>query len=156
MKDRPGGIDGLKNRSEKCEGPAGGIDRLKNRSGKCKGLGEGARRVKELEWEMRRTGRGGGRRGKEPEWEMRRTGAARGDQRLFERKVFLKNQKHQPNIVEITHLCIMHKVHTSIYIYIYIYIYSFANLLGMHYILIRFTGPNSVQHYLTYFIPHIV
>jgi len=52
VKDRPGGIDGLKNRSEKCEGPAGGIDRLKNRSGKCKGLGEGARRVKELEWEM--------------------------------------------------------------------------------------------------------
>ncbi len=50
MKDRPGGIDGLKNRSGKCEGP-----------------GEGARRVKEPEWEMQRTGRGGGRRGKEPE-----------------------------------------------------------------------------------------
>jgi len=31
----------------------------------------------------------------------------------LKRKVFLKNQKHQPNIVEITHLCIMHKVHTS-------------------------------------------
>jgi hypothetical protein len=25
-----------------------------------------------------------------------------------------KNQKHQSNIVEITHLCIMHRVHTSI------------------------------------------
>jgi hypothetical protein len=33
---------------------------------------------------------------------------------LFEKiKVFLKNQKHEPNIVELTHLCIMHKVHTS-------------------------------------------
>jgi len=38
---------------------AGGINELKNRSGKCEGPGEGARRVKELEWEMRRTGRGG-------------------------------------------------------------------------------------------------
>ncbi len=39
-----------------------------------------------------------------------------GDQRLFEKiKVFLKNQKHEPNIVEITHLCIMHGAHTSIY-----------------------------------------
>ncbi len=37
------------------------------------------------------------------------------DQRLFEKiKVFLKNQKHEPNIVEVTHLCIMHKVHTNI------------------------------------------
>jgi hypothetical protein len=33
----------------------------------------------------------------------------------FKKKVFLKNQKHQPNIVEITHLCIMHRVHTSSY-----------------------------------------
>jgi hypothetical protein len=34
---------------------------------------------------------------------------------LFEKiKVFFKNQKHEPNIVEITHLCIMHRVHTSI------------------------------------------
>ncbi len=41
-KDRPGGIDGLNNRSGKCEGPAGGD-----------------RRVKEPEWEMRRTGWGG-------------------------------------------------------------------------------------------------
>jgi hypothetical protein len=33
---------------------------------------------------------------------------------LFEKiKVFLKNQKHEPNIVEITHLCIMHGAHTS-------------------------------------------
>jgi len=36
-----------------------------------------------------------------------------GDQRLFEKKSFFENQKHQPNIVEITHLCIMHGVHTS-------------------------------------------
>jgi hypothetical protein len=80
-KDRPGGIDGLKNRSGKCEGPAGGgIDGLKNQSGKCEGLGQ---------W-------GGGTNG------------------CLKRKVFLKNQKHQPNIVEMTHLCIMHGVHTSI------------------------------------------
>jgi hypothetical protein len=38
---------------------AGGIDRLKNWSGKCEGPAEGDGRVKELEWEMRRTGRGG-------------------------------------------------------------------------------------------------
>jgi hypothetical protein len=57
-KDRPGGIDGLKNRSGKCEGPA-----------------EGAQRVKE------------------PEWEMQRTGAAGGDQRLFEKKSFIKKPK---------------------------------------------------------------
>jgi hypothetical protein len=31
----------------------------------------------------------------------------------LKRKVFLKNQKHQPNIVEITHMCIMHGVRTS-------------------------------------------
>jgi len=31
----------------------------------------------------------------------------------LKKKVFLKHQKHQPNIVEITHLCIMHRVHTS-------------------------------------------
>jgi hypothetical protein len=31
-----------------------------------------------------------------------------GDQRLFEKiKAFLKNQKHEPNIVEVTHLCII-------------------------------------------------
>jgi len=42
VKDRPGGIDELKNRSEKWEGP-----------------GEGAQRVKEPEWEMRRIGWGG-------------------------------------------------------------------------------------------------
>jgi hypothetical protein len=34
---------------------------------------------------------------------------------LFEKiKVFFKNQKHEPNIVEITHLCIMHGAHTSL------------------------------------------
>jgi hypothetical protein len=38
-KDRAGGIDGLKNRSGKCEGPGGG---------------GGGQRGKELEWEMRR------------------------------------------------------------------------------------------------------
>ncbi len=49
-----------------------------------------------------------GRRGKGP-------GRGWGwDQRLFEKiKVFLKNQKHEPNIVEVTHLCIMHRVHTN-------------------------------------------
>ncbi len=60
-------------------GGGGGVDGVKNRSGKCEGPG---------------------RRG--------------GDQRLFEKKSFFKNQKHQPNIVEITHLCIMHRVHTSV------------------------------------------
>jgi len=90
----------------------GRIDGLKNRSGKCEGSGEGARRVKEPEWEMRRTGRGG-QQGKEPEWEMRRTRARGGTNGCLKRKVFFKNQKHQPNIVEITHLCIMHGVHTS-------------------------------------------
>ncbi len=33
-------------------------------------------------------------------------------------KSFLKKLKHEPNIVEITHMCIRHGVHTSIYIYI--------------------------------------
>jgi hypothetical protein len=46
---------------------------------------------------------------------MQRTGARGGDQSCLKRKVFFKNQKHQPNIVEITHLCIMHGVHTSSY-----------------------------------------
>jgi len=57
---------------------------------------------------------GGARRVKEPEWEMRRTGARGGTNSCLKKKAFLKNQKHQPNIVEITHLCIMHGVHTSI------------------------------------------
>ncbi len=57
---------------------AGGVDGIKNRSGKCEGIGRG------------------------------------GDQRLFEKiKVFLKNQKHEPNIVEITHLCLRHGAQTS-------------------------------------------
>jgi hypothetical protein len=78
----------------------GGLDELKNWSGKCEGPGEG------------------GQQGKEPEWEMRRTGArgGGGTNGCLKRKVFLKNQKHQPNIVEITHLCIMHGVHTSIFV----------------------------------------
>jgi len=42
VKDRAKGIDGLKNWSEKCEGPV-----------------EGDRRIKNLEWEMRRIRRGG-------------------------------------------------------------------------------------------------
>ncbi len=42
------------------EDRAGGIDELKNRSGKCEGPGGGARRGKEPEWEMRRTGATGG------------------------------------------------------------------------------------------------
>jgi hypothetical protein len=46
---------------------------------------------------------------------MRRTEGGGRDQRLFEKiKVFLTNQKHEPNIVEITHLCIMHGAHTSV------------------------------------------
>jgi hypothetical protein len=41
-------------------------------------------------------------------------GSRGGDQWLFEKiKVFFKNQKHEPNIVEITHLCIMHGAHTN-------------------------------------------
>jgi len=36
-----------------------------------------------------------------------------GTNNCLKKKVFLKNQKHQPNIVEITHLCIMHGVQTS-------------------------------------------
>ncbi len=72
-KDRPGGIDELKNQSEKYEGPAEGLDELKNRSGKC---------------ERPAWGGGGARRVKEPEWEMRRTEARGGDQRLFEKKSF--------------------------------------------------------------------
>jgi hypothetical protein len=76
-KDRVRGLDGLENRSEKCEGPGGVVDRVKNRSEKCEGPRQG------------------------------------GTNGCLKRKVFLKNQKHQPNIVEITHLCIMHEVHTS-------------------------------------------
>ncbi len=80
-KDRTGGLDGVKNRSEKCEGSGRGVDEVKNRSEKCEGP---------------RVGR---------------------DQRLFKKiKVLKKNQKHEPNIVEITHLCIMHGAHTSHYI----------------------------------------
>ncbi len=78
MKDRAGGLDELKNRSGKCEGPGEGVDAIKNWSGKCEGPG-------------RRRGTNG----------------------CLKRNFFLKNQKHQLNIVEITHLCIMHGVHTS-------------------------------------------
>ncbi len=101
MMDRPGGIDGLKNRSGKCEGPGGGLDELKNRSGNCEGPGKGVDRVKNRSGKCKGPGRGGGTNG------------------CLKRKVFLKNQKHQPNIVEITHLCIMHRVHTSYLIYLH-------------------------------------
>ncbi len=73
----------------------GGLDRVKNRSGKYEKPGEGVDGVKNWSGNCEGPGR----------W---------GDQRLFEKiKVFLKNQKHEPNIVEITHLCIMHGAHTS-------------------------------------------
>jgi hypothetical protein len=62
----------------------GGIDELKNRSGKCEG-----------------PGRAGGR-----------AGGGGGPTVVWKEKFFFKNQKHQPNIVEITHLCIMHRAHT--------------------------------------------
>jgi len=110
--DRQGGIDRLKNWSGKCDGPAGGIDGLKNRSGKCEGPGGGARRVKEPEWEMRRTGRGVDKV-KNRSGKCEGPGRGGGTNGCLKRKVFFKNQKHQPNIVEITHLCIMHGIHTS-------------------------------------------
>jgi len=75
---------------------SGGLDGLKNRSGKCERLAGVARQVREPEWEMRRTERARG-----------------GTNGCLKRKVFFKNQKHQANILEITHLCIMHGVHTS-------------------------------------------
>ncbi len=62
----------------------------------------GDRRVKNPEWEMRRTGQGGARRFKDSEWEMQR---ARGGLNGVE-----------PNIVEITHMCIMHGAHIKTYI----------------------------------------
>jgi len=71
-KDRPRGIDELKNRSGKCEGSIGGIDGLKNRSGKCQGPAGGNRRVKEPEWEMGRIdGKGGvdGVKNRSGKWE---------------------------------------------------------------------------------------
>ncbi|CAM6021879.1 unnamed protein product, partial [Sphagnum balticum] len=43
-------------------GGGGGINGLKNRSGKCEGRGGGGQRGKEPEWAMGRTGRGGTRR----------------------------------------------------------------------------------------------
>jgi hypothetical protein len=49
VKDRARRLDRLKNRSEKCEGPAEGVVRLKNRSEKCEGPCKGAWRVKEPE-----------------------------------------------------------------------------------------------------------
>ncbi len=47
---------------------------------------------------------------------MRRTGPIGGTNGCLKRKVFFKNQKHELNIVEITHLCIMHGVHTKKYL----------------------------------------
>jgi hypothetical protein len=67
---------------------AGGIDRLKNRSRGVDGVKNWSGKCEGPEGP-----RGGG---------------------VFENiKVFLKNQKHETNIVEITHLCIMHGAHTS-------------------------------------------
>jgi hypothetical protein len=40
-KDRAGGLDELKNRSEKCEGPGGGVDRVRTGVGNAKDWGEG-------------------------------------------------------------------------------------------------------------------
>jgi len=61
-------------------------------------------------------GGGGVRKGKEEGGEMGRDGGERGqggDQRLFEKiKVFLKNQKHEPNIVE--HTCALCTGHTLV------------------------------------------
>jgi hypothetical protein len=47
-------------------------------------------------------------------WEMRRTGAVGGGPMVVWKEKFKKkNQKHEPNIVEITHLCIMHRQRTQ-------------------------------------------
>ncbi len=87
MMDRPGGIDGLKNRSGKCEGPGEGARQVKEPEWEMRRTGRGGRQGKEPEWEMRRTGQGG-RQGKKPEWEMRRTGARGGTNGCLKRKVF--------------------------------------------------------------------
>ncbi len=47
-----GGVDGVKNRSGKCEESGESLDKLKNQSEKCEGLHGGARWVKEPKWEM--------------------------------------------------------------------------------------------------------
>jgi len=72
----------------------GGIDGLKNRSGKCKGPGEGVRQVKEPEWEMQRTGRGGVNGVKNRSGKCKGPGRQGGTNGCLKRKVFLKNQKH--------------------------------------------------------------
>jgi hypothetical protein len=77
----------------------GELDELNNRSGKCEGPGRGVNGVKNRNEKCEGLGR---RRG------------LRGTNCCLKRKVFLRNQKHEPNIVEITHLCIMHRVHTNI------------------------------------------
>jgi hypothetical protein len=48
-------------------------------------------------------------------WSGKCKGSRRGGETndCLKRKVFLKNQKHEPNIVEITHLCIMHRQRTQ-------------------------------------------
>ncbi len=74
-KDRPGGIDGLKNRSGKCEGPVGGINGLKNQSGKCEGPAEGLNGLENRSGKCEGPGWGGG------------------DQQLFEKKSFFKKPK---------------------------------------------------------------
>ncbi len=75
----------------------GGVDEVKNWSGKCERPGGGGvDEVKNRSEKCEGLGR-------------------EGTNNCLKRKVFLKNQKHQLNIVEITHLCIMHGVHTSMY-----------------------------------------
>jgi hypothetical protein len=96
-----GGLNGLKNWSGKCKGPGeGGVDGLKTWSEKCKGLGGGIDKVKSRSGKCEGPGQ-------------------RGANGCLKRKVFKKNQKHEPNIVEISHLCIVHGVHIILHINAY-------------------------------------
>jgi hypothetical protein len=58
-----GGVDGIKNRSEKCRGPDERVvDRLKNRSEKCEGSNEkGIDGLKNWSAKCEGPGRGGGK-----------------------------------------------------------------------------------------------
>ncbi len=62
--------------------------------------GGGARRVKEPEWEMRRTGQGGGADRVKNQSEKCEGPGRGGDQRLFEKKGFLKNQKMNQTLLK--------------------------------------------------------
>ncbi len=57
-------------------------------------------------------------------------------------KSFIKKLKHEPNIVEITHLCIRHGVHTSIYIYNKI---SNPNLFWLFISIINILTKNEIK-----------